>query len=407
MRVLMACAAFPPFVDGGGPISALLLARMLQAQGHDLRVVNTADEAGNDTVEGVPVHRIEPTNVYWNYRRPRPAWKKLAWHALENGNPRAYAAMRREIRSFAPDILLTDSIENINVASWAAARSLGVPVAHTLRSAFLMCWRGVMQKNGRNCDGQCATCWMSSLGKKYFTRYVDGVCGETRDIIARHVERGYFPGALTRCIPGAIEEIAAATPRAAPAGRALRVGFLGVHTRFKGLDVLGRAAAMLGDCAMEFHVAGTGTPEDENALRAHFPEDRTRFWGWADPQAFLPEIDVLAFPSIGREAFGRVAVEAFAHAVPVIGSDLGGIAETVENGRNGLLFAPGDAQALAAGLRRLSASPDLYAHLSAGALESARDYLRPHIAGQYTAFLEDTVERRTGRPRAARLEVAL
>ncbi|SDU48826.1 glycosyltransferase [Stappia sp. ES.058] len=407
MRVLMACAAFPPFIDGGGPISALLLAKMLLAEGHDLRVVNMADTAKHETVEGIEVHRIRPANVYWNYRRPRPAWKKLAWHALENGNPRAYAAMRREIRDFAPDILLTDSIENINVASWAAARSLGVPVAHTLRSVFLLCWRGSMQKGSRNCEGQCATCWVSSLGKKHFSRYVDGVCGETNDVIARHVDRGYFPNALTRQIPGAIEKIAVDAPRAAPANRALRVGFLGVHTLYKGLDVLGRAALILGDREMEFHVAGTGTPADERELRAQFPEHNTRFWGWTDQQTFFPEIDVLVFPSTGREAFGRVAVEAFAYAVPVIGSDLGGIAETVEPGRNGLLFAPGDAEALAANLTRLAESPDLYARLSCGALESAQTYLRPRIAALNTAFLEDTLHRHASRTATPRDEVAL
>jgi glycosyltransferase involved in cell wall biosynthesis len=187
----------------------------------------------------------------------------------------------------------------------------------------------------------------------------------------------------------------------------MRVGFLGVHTRFKGLDVLGRAAERLGDCALEFHVAGTGTADDEKALRARFPQDRTRFWGWADPQAFFPEVDVLVFPSIGREAFGRVAVEAFAHAVPVIGSDLGGIAETVEPGHNGLLFAPGDADALADNLRRLSAAPDLYEQLSLGALESAQSYLRPRIAALYTAFLEDTLRRHARPAPAPHREVAL
>lgn len=392
----MACAAFPPFIDGGGPISALILAKMLIGEGHDLRVLNIGDHDAFESIDGVPVHRIRATNIDWNYRLPRPLWKKAVWHALENGNPRAYAAMRREIADWRPDILLTDSIENINVASWAAARSMGVPVAHTLRSAFLLCWRGVMQKQGRNCDTRCLSCNATSLGKRFFSRFVDGVCGETRDILDRHIRAGYFPRAEARRIPGAIEEIVATGPRPAPAGRPLRIGFLGVHTAFKGLDVLGRAAASLdGDAPVEFVIAGTGSPADEARLRADFPPERTRFLGWTRPQDFFPLIDALAFPSIGREAFGRVAIEAFAHAVPVIGSALGGIAETVQDEGNGLLFPPADAAALADRIRRLARDGALYERLSQGALESAQDYLRPRIARLYTEFLHEAAA--TGR----------
>lgn len=412
MRILMACAAFPPFIDGGGPISALLLARMLQDEGHDVRVLNAGDHDADEMIEGVPVRRIAAPNVYWNYRVPRPTWKKLVWHGLENGNPRAFSAMRREIRAFAPDILLTDSIENINVATWAAARSLGVPVAHTIRSAFLLCWRGVMQRQGVNCDGQCLTCWTSALGKRFFSRFVDGVCGESDDVISRHVERGYFPNALVRRIPGAIERIVAEGPRAAPRDRPLRIGFIGVHTRFKGLDVFGRAAARLvetlPEASVAFHVAGTGNAEDEARLTADFPRDHTRFWGWVDPQDFFPEIDLLVFPSVGHEAFGRVAVEAFAHAVPVVGSDLGGIAETVRDGVNGLLFPAADDAALADRLTRVARDPDLYDTLSRGAHAAAHAYLRPTIAGLYTQFLQDTMTHHHARPIATdEREVAL
>ena len=98
VRILMACAAFPPFIDGGGPISAMIVAKLLRAAGHDVEVVNVAGEDKHEIFDGVPVHRLRSLNIDWNYRLPRPAWKKLVWHALENFNPRAFFAMRREIR---------------------------------------------------------------------------------------------------------------------------------------------------------------------------------------------------------------------------------------------------------------------------------------------------------------------
>ncbi|MHC5654920.1 glycosyltransferase family 4 protein [Stappia sp. ICDLI1TA098] len=395
MRVLMACGAFPPHFEGGAPVSALLVARMLMSEGHEVLVLTVGDEDLRETYEGVRVHRIASTNIDWNYWKPgRPLWKKAVWHVLENGNPRAFSAMRREIAEFRPDVLLTDSIENINVASWAAAHSEGIPVAHTLRNAFLLCWRSVMQKNGRNCEPRCRECEISSLGKRFFSRCVDAVCGETPSIVARHLDAGYFSRAETRCIPGVIDGDVAATSRRMPEGRPFRVGFIGVHRPFKGLDVLGRAARDL-DCKrpLEFVIAGTGKPEDEHTMRKDFPSERTRFLGWADPAEFFPEVDLLVFPSVGREAFGRVAIEAFAHGVPVIGSDLGGIAETVSDGSSGFLFPPGDADALARRIAEVADDADLYERLSANALAAAGAYLWPKIAADYTALLELAVDR--------------
>ncbi|HWJ75773.1 MAG TPA: glycosyltransferase [Kaistia sp.] len=393
MRILMAAAAFPPFMDGGGPVSAMLVARLLLGAGHDLLVINVADEAKDEVLDGVPVRRIETLNLYWNYRVPRPAWKKAAWHALENFNPRAFLAMRREIARFKPDLVLTDSIENVNVATWGAARAAGVPVCHILRSTFLLCWKGSMMRGGENCAGACGSCKATSIGKKAMSRLVDGVVGETDFIIARHTVAGYFPNAETRRIPGVVPRLMADAPRSAPEGRPLRIGFIGVHTPMKGPHVLAEAARMIaGSGRAEFLIAGSGQDAYAEALRNQFPQSDTRFLGWSDPDAFFPQIDVLVVPSLFQEPFGRVIVEAFAHAVPVIGARSGGIAETIEDGFNGYAVPPGDAGALAAALGRLIEAPEIVASLSAGALSSARRYLPPILSAAYTEFFDRLVQ---------------
>lgn len=395
MRILMPCAAFPPFADGGGPVSSLLLAKMLVAAGHEVRVVNVGDDDRHETYEGVPVHRIPSLNIYWNYYTPRPAWKKLVWHALENGNPRAFLAMRREIADFRPDIMLTVSIENTNVASWAAARAAGIPVAHTIFSAFMMCWNGVMQREGENCRSQCVRCYAGSFGRRQFSRLVDAVIGESRDIVQRHLDEGYFPRAGAYRVPAVIDAVHATTPRALPADRPFRVGFLGVQTRFKGFAVLAEAARRLASHdTIEFVIGGTGRDGFAEETRALFPEHRTTFLGWTTPAAFFPQVDLLVYPTIGREAFGRATIEAFSHAVPVISTDIGGVAENIEDGVNGYHAAAGDPVALAACIERVAGSPDLYARLSRGALDAAADYLEPAVRETLETALFETLERR-------------
>ena len=80
----------------------------------------------------------------------------------------------------------------------------------------------------------------------------------------------------------------------------------------------------------------------------------------------LADLDVVIVPSIWIENAPFIIREAFAARVPVIASNLGGMAEMVRDGIDGLLFTPGDAAALAAVLSRLLDEPLLLPALRTG-----------------------------------------
>jgi glycosyltransferase involved in cell wall biosynthesis len=149
------------------------------------------------------------------------------------------------------------------------------------------------------------------------------------------------------------------------AGRVLRQrlgdvgGFVLVTVAYliaaKGIDVTVRALAGLPE-AVRLWVVGDGPEED--ALRrlaeALGVADRVRFLGLqAHVQPYLQAADAFVCPSLWAEAAGLVNLEAQACGLPVLASDIGGIPEYVADGRTGLLFPPGDADALAGQVRRL------------------------------------------------------
>jgi glycosyltransferase involved in cell wall biosynthesis len=80
----------------------------------------------------------------------------------------------------------------------------------------------------------------------------------------------------------------------------------------------------------------------------------------------LAEYDLLAVPSQWLETGPMVVLEAFAAGIPVIGSNLGGIAERVEHEVNGLLVKPNSVKAWYGELQRLSQDRDLLMRLRAG-----------------------------------------
>lgn len=74
--------------------------------------------------------------------------------------------------------------------------------------------------------------------------------------------------------------------------------------------------------------------------------------------------DLFVLPSqphngIVMEGLGLVLLEAMASGVPVIGSNIGGITDIIEDGVNGLLIPPGDPSSLALAIKRIFKEPGL------------------------------------------------
>jgi glycosyltransferase involved in cell wall biosynthesis len=386
MRILLVCAAFPPYGKGGGPALSKLIADGVSGRGHQVRVITVADREIIESRSRFDVKVISSPNIYWNHWVSNPAWKKVVWHALENGNPRAFLQMRREIRDFGPDVVMTISIENINVATWFAAHLEKTPVVHFLQSYFLMCWRGALFKNDSNCSPRCVGCWASAIGKKFLSRYVNGVTGQSRFIVDKHIHMGYFRSALSCVIPGAVEIQPAAT-RAGPSQDELRVGFIGFHAAHKGIDTLAKAAALLASYErIRFVVAGDGLPEYTASLKRIFPPHNTRFVGWVRGEDFYPFIDVVVVPSAWQEPFGLVTIEAFSYGIPVIATRSGGLPEIIVEGESGFTFAAGDYDELSRIILLLGDDRDLLRRLGQHAAIQAAKFSVDKVAEAIERF---------------------
>ena len=105
----------------------------------------------------------------------------------------------------------------------------------------------------------------------------------------------------------------------------------------------------------------------------------TRFLGWLpndEVQRFMRGALALCVPSVaarGGDAEGlpNVVLEAMACAVPVIGSQAGGIAEAVEHDRTGFVVPQADPQAIAEPARRLLRDPALRRRMGDAARDAA------------------------------------
>jgi glycosyltransferase involved in cell wall biosynthesis len=87
------------------------------------------------------------------------------------------------------------------------------------------------------------------------------------------------------------------------------------------------------------------------------------------------------------ENFPHTVVESLAVGTPVIATRVGGVAEVVHDGENGLLVPAGDAGALAAAIRRFYGERGLRERLAAAAAPSVAGYGREEMLSRIEAVL--------------------
>jgi glycosyltransferase involved in cell wall biosynthesis len=234
------------------------------------------------------------------------------------------------------------------------------------------------------------------LGGYYNLKYYAGfeeLVANTEDIAEWIVGQGW-PAGRVRCIPN----FAAAPPDGAPLDRAaldtpadapLLLAMGRLHDS-KAHDISLQALAELPDAFL--WIAGVGPLETKLKAMAQAlgVADRVRFLGWrTDPSALYRAADICVFPS-RYEPLGNVVIQAWAHGLPVVAAESQGPKALIEDGRDGVLVPIDDADALAAGVRRLLADPKLAAQFAQRGLgRVAAEFSEAAVVGQWKMLFAD------------------
>jgi glycosyltransferase involved in cell wall biosynthesis len=300
-------------------------------------------------------HRAEllcdPAGELW--RRAQAA--RVVCHPLPIRNAvdlAAAAALRRRLRAGRYDIVHFHTSRAHAMAPWVRrlARAAVVTrrmdyVPNRLFARWLYC--GAV-------DGVAA---ISSAVAGALVRA--GVARERITVIPSGVDYTHFR-------PPTADERAHARAALGFGGADRAVGAVGALETRKGYRYLGEAIAVLArdSAASRGRVvailAGDGSLRDPLAaeIRRLGLVETVRIVGRVDdPRAILWALDIFAMPSL-NEGLGVALLEAMACGLPAVAARVGGIVDAVDDGRTGILVAPGDADALARALASLGADAD-------------------------------------------------
>jgi len=430
MKILHVPYCYYPDPVGGTEIYVAALARAQRERGFLAAIA--APGAANEEYghEGLRVFRFAGNNTM--------TLREL----YGDGDAESAANFTTILDRYRPDILhLHARSQAVSVLLARAAKAKGIPTVFTYHTPTVTCARGSMLRWGKEvCDGEmrpdrCAPCMLHGKGLSaplavaagrlplVFGRmagaaglegglwtavrsaelirlrqaavrrmldevdHICAVCEWVRDVL---LVNGIPADKITLSRQGVAHSVKnSAMPVLATARdrNALRLAFFGRVDAAKGLGTA--ISAMRQIAAPNVTLDIFAVAQNERARSALDStktlcagDARIRFRppvGAGEVVSTLRDFDALVVPSEGLETGPLVVYEAFAAGIPVLGSNLGGIAELVDDGVNGILLPPGSVPEWARAISRLATQPGLLKKLKAGlkpvrtAEDTARD----------------------------------
>lgn len=159
----------------------------------------------------------------------------------------------------------------------------------------------------------------------------------------------------------------------------IKLIFVGRLTRDKGwkfaIDALPELQKAINFENIAFLIVGDGELKDEIALKFKALTSNIHFFGRLDPPQvaeFLANSDIHITAS-EKETRGLTVLESFASGIPVLAPDSGGVVDSVESGKNGFLYHPGDVGDFVQKLKMLVENPELRTEMGRRARATVAD----------------------------------
>ncbi len=348
--------------------------RFLRRAGWDTVHVTSAKQGRRpavvESVDGLEFHRTQP-DPEWLFRLP----VLNQWAVVDTLRTRLRVLVPVE----RPALLHVHSPCLNALAAVPVARAAGIPIVYEVRSS----WEDAAVDSGACREGDLRYRVSRALETRA-CRQVDHVITICEGLRGELIGRGIDPARVT-VVPNSVDldrftrhggrDPDLATRYGLTAGRTL--GFIGTFFPFEGLEVLVRAmpAILARDPAVRLVLVGDGPEETRvRALVAGLGighavvlTGRVRH---AEVERYYDLVDVLVYPRVSRRITELVTplkpLEAMAQGKLVVASDVGGHREMVFPGRNGVLFAAGAPDSLAAACLDLLARPGDWERLREG-----------------------------------------
>lgn len=400
MKIMIINSFYAPDILGGAEYSVKKLAEGLTARGHSVRVLCTGNDV-RETVDGVDVVRLKTAGLHNESDISAvPRWKRLLSHLVDIWNVGNAGMLAREIDEFKPDVINTNNLYGITPIVWKIAKKKKIRLVHTIRDYYLMCPLVAMsckKTGGEKCKKPMLSCSFHRNMNRLHSKFVDCVTAPSALTLNVLTENGFFKNSAKVVVPNATDYDEDAV-RAMLEERKnklkdkdrVRFVYLGTLSEQKGIRWMMDSFNHLTEGA-ELYIAGKGDLQSyvEQEAEKNHSIHYVGFLSEQEVSELLAESDVLICPSLWEEPFGRVVLDAYKHAMPVISSNMGALPELVKDGTTGFVARADNRRELAEKMEAYVNSPSAILRHAERAVNELCHYTIEHQLAEFEKCYED------------------
>jgi glycosyltransferase involved in cell wall biosynthesis len=398
MKILQVAHYFTLYGMGGSEVYTYSLANALSRE-HDVRLFFTMpDDGGTEKIlegnyKGIP---------YWALKKNPEIYDK-PFHEYSRWVEEAFAKV---INEFKPDVIHFQHLVNLSLTLPLLAKKASIPCCFTLHDFWLLCPRtNFLNLEMELCNSfslaQCVDCTRNQIGyyplfsegllpvrlvkrnvkrlvnlKKRITAYlslglwraywvrkifkaVDVFIAPSQFLQKRFIMHGLSPQKILFIRHGFEKKMFEGIKKTS--SPILRFAFIGTMRVHKGIHILIDAFNRITG-PHELKMYGRISPAVKEELSKKIKNPHIQIMGELkedDKQRAFSDMDVLILPSICYENCPIVINEAFIAKIPIITSNIGGMAELVSDSEGGLTFPVGDAEMLAVKIQMFIDDPQI------------------------------------------------
>lgn len=454
MRIVLTSHVFLPEYASGTEILTFNTAKELLSRGHEV-VVCTAlpTQADLSETERFDSYVHEGVRVHRYLHDSRPMRMRSTSPETEYNNPVFGRWFFHFLQQFAPDMVHFFHLGHLSASAIDVCGQLGIPMVMTPTDFWLVCPNNQLRlPDNSPCLGpdrdsvNCIKHAVANSQSAHVARVADHIPNRVVAFMVHRINQGAFSRswfsplvqALSRradflrermnrlnrvIVPSRLmqERLVAnglnadkvvyrrfgirptqPVSRIPDAQGRMRVGFIGGLSEHKGAHVLiGAFRSLPPSLPLDLRIYGRTdlhAQYHERLLALAGDDPRIHFCG-TFPNERIAEVfsalDLLVVPSVWYENTPLVIYSAQAAGCPVVATNLGGMSEVIEHGKNGLLFESGDVVALAHAIERLAQDRSFLDQLAANAIMpmSSSDYAQELLL-IYDEVLAEKRERR-------------
>ena len=348
---------------------------LMRANGHEVALFSMADERGEPT----PYDRHFVPHIDFKGQMSWQEKVRGAAHVIYSTEARR--RIRAMIKEFRPDVAHIRSIyHHLSPSILWELRAQNIPVLYHLNDFKLLCPNYNFVSRGLACE-MCKGCYPGGAARAtlvaeaylhhWFATYrkcVDLFLAPSCFVRDKFVEHGWnselfevlshFQNIHAICEP----------PKDGP------ILYFGRLSSEKGVDDLIRAMPQVPH--VDLVIAGDGPRKNElERLAIELRLANVKFVGHLGPEERDRQIARSRFtvlPSHAYETLGKTILESYAHARPVIASDIGSRRELLHDGETGLLYRAGNVNQLAETIHFLAMNPEMTKQMGRAGWEMVR-----------------------------------